>query len=777
MTLNITAKARVLIGLNRYLAIVLVALVPGFPSSPPVFLPTATYSTGGYDAVFPNGGGPPWVAVGDLNRDGKIDLVVANWCDVFANPCIHSSVGVLLGNGDGSFQPVVTYDSGDYHAFLVLAADVNGDGKMDLLVANGCADIPSGCPSNGSVGVLLGNGDGNFQPVRNYSTAGSATWMTLADFNGDGKPDLVVANCAGALALCPFGNGEVGVLLNNGDGTFQPVVSYDSGGLQADFVLAVDLNEDHIPDLLVLNSKVCNNCLGNISVLLGRGDGTFQPPQSYSSGLFGPGFARAFDLNGDGALDLVVTEETGGGGQLTVLLGRGDGTFQPSTVYGTGGLYATPLEIADVNGDHKPDLLVLNGGCVRSSIGGQSCLGVLLGNGDGTFQPSVTYDTGAIGAWQFALADLDGDGELDAIIANQCTVKCTTAPSTITVLASNGDGTFQPPVLYPAGGSATVWVEAADLNGDGQPDVIAADANGLAGLFGVLLNNSGRGPHAPTSTSVVSSANPTSPDLPVTYTATVTTQSGGVATGTIAFEDGGRIIATATITGNQATLTRRYPQIGQHEITATYSGDPHNSSSKSAALTELIRGGSKTVITTSHTPSTVGAVVTFTATVTSGRGNIPDGESVTFYDGTVAIGTGATAGGAAVLQTSSLSAKEHIIKASYPGDVSFKPSSGGVTQVVKKQATATSLTSSPNPSRSGEVTVFTAHVSSAFSTPTGKVKFMDGTLATGTATLIHGLAILRKSNLSLGAHSITATYQGDTISGTSSSAILNQVVE
>ena len=468
--------------------LVLIVFTPNtFATTPPLFLPAVTYSTGGENAVFPNGGGPIWIALADVNADARPDVLVANWCASF-NSCIHGTVGVLLGNGDGTLQPAVDYDSGGYHAFSVMVADVNRDGKPDLLVTNGCADLVGFCPDDGSLGVLLGNGDGTFQAVRNYSSGGSTSSAALADLNGDGNPDVMVANCVPSGELCPFGNGEVGVLFGNGDGSFQPVATYDSGGLDAAFIAEADVNGDGVPDLLVLNTAVCNNCTGNVGVLLGRGDGTFQPVQTYGAGLYSPGFLVASDVNGDGALDLVVTEETGGGGLLAVLLGRGDGTFRSAAIYGTGGLYATPLQVADVNGDRNPDLLLTNGQFCAGRDPSEGCVAVLLGNGDGTFKAAATYDSGGVGAWWFTLADVDGDGRLDAIVANQCSGTCSQGGS-VGVLLGNGDGTFQLPARFASGGIASTWVAAEDVNGDSQPDVLVANVNGKVGSIGVLLNN------------------------------------------------------------------------------------------------------------------------------------------------------------------------------------------------------------------------------------------------------------------------------------------------
>jgi uncharacterized repeat protein (TIGR03803 family) len=186
---------------------------------------------------------------------------------------------------------------------------------------------------------------------------------------------------------------------------------------------------------------------------------------------------------------------------------------------------------------------------------------------------------------------------------------------------------------------------------------------------------------------------------------------------------------------------------------------------------------STTVLTTSGSPSFVGQPVTFTATVTSSHGAIPDGELVEFFDGTTYIGTRGTASGVATFTTSSLTAKTHTIKATYSGDTTFMPSSGTVQQVVNKYPTTTSLTSSQNPSQFGQAVTFTAQVTSSGPAPTRTVTFLDGTTGIGLVTLSGGVAKLTKSNLAVGTHSITARYNGDAASSTSTSSVVNQMVQ
>src|SRR5439155_1336427 len=217
--------------------------------------------------------------------------------------------------------------------------DFNGDGVPDLAAAN---DGPAPGHTVGRVWILLGRGDGTFRFLVEYGVGNDPRSVAVGDFNGDGKPDLAVANS---------GSDRVSVLLGKGDGTFQPAVNYGAG---ADpwSVVAGDFNHDGKADLAVanINSR-------NVSVLLGKGDGTFESAVNYRTGT-GPRSVATGDFNGDGKPDLVAANSDSG--NVSVLLGNGDGTFQPAVNYCAAAAYPSSVAVGDSNGDGKADLAVAN---------------------------------------------------------------------------------------------------------------------------------------------------------------------------------------------------------------------------------------------------------------------------------------------------------------------------------------------------------------------------------------------------------------------------------
>jgi len=245
---------------------------------------------GGFDKpqLFAAGTPAGGVAIGDLNGDGKPDLVFTRG-SAFGKP---EGVCVLLGNGDGTFGPATEYVAG-FEPTSVAIGDLNGDGKPDLVV-----DSPE--PVGGAVTVLLGNGDGSFGPGKSYGIGGGTTSVAIGDLNGDGKPDLAAAN---------FTSKSVAVLLGNGDGSFGPARNF-AARTGSNSVAIGKLNGDGFPDLAMTNQGT-----GNVSVLLGNGSGGFGKPKLFAAGP-AAGSLVIDDLNGDSRPDLVVDN----GRSVSVLL-------------------------------------------------------------------------------------------------------------------------------------------------------------------------------------------------------------------------------------------------------------------------------------------------------------------------------------------------------------------------------------------------------------------------------------------------------------------------
>jgi FG-GAP-like repeat len=357
------------------------------------------------------------IAIADVNGDGNLDLLIAD----------QIGVAVLLGNGDGTFQPAVNYSSGGFDAYSVAVGDVNGDGKPDLVVSNYCSDENCPMDGGGGVGVLLGNGDGTFQPVMVNPINGEYNLfsLALADLNGDGKLDIVVGEGACGDVNLGCDAGQVGILMGNGDGTFKEGPSYDPGGLYTQSVALADVNGDGKLDILAGSCRVvmfveCGT--GIVTEFLGNGDGTFQQPTFYGTRGDGVLDIVATNLTGDAIVDLLVANGLG----VTELIGDGSGSFQTRAIPLTPFPYS--LATADLNGDGNVDV-VLDYACAGSCSGEQfGAVGFALGRGNGSFQlEKNTVSSGGSSTVSVAVGDLNGDGKPDVVVSNFCggSSKCT----------------------------------------------------------------------------------------------------------------------------------------------------------------------------------------------------------------------------------------------------------------------------------------------------------------------------------------------------------------
>ena len=655
---------------------------------------SASYATGSNNSEEPIGPPPVTsVILGDVNGDGKPDVLVTNSCAGNSFVCSTGSVSVLLGYGDGTLQAGVIYSSAGWDAYGLATADVNGDGKPDIIMANECANSTT-CNS-GAVSVLLNNGDGTFQAGGSYPSGGAyALWLAAGDVNGDGKADIVVTNECNNTNDCS--QGVVSVLLGNGDGTFQAPVTYSTNNDGESVVLA-DVNGDGKLDIVLASDG------GSISVMLGNGDGTFQSAVSYDSGgVYSLGLAVG-DTNGDGKPDIMVANEclspqNCSNGIVSVLLGNGDGTFQSAVTYNSGGINAISLQAADMNGDGKLDIVVENECASDCSTG---AISVLLGNGDGTFQTAITTNIPQSEGWHtIVVGDFNGDHKLDVASGGSGVF-----------LLGDGDGTLQPAVSLGAVGIGTA---IADFNGDRRPDL-------AVGGVTILLNISD-GFVISTTSAVSSSSNPSGFGQSVTFTATVTPQTQGTPTGTVTFSDGSQQLAQSSLSGGTDTLSTSGLAIGSHSITASYSGDSNYAASVSTALTQVVTNASTTTaLTGAPNPANVGQSVTFNATVTPGTSGVPTG-TVSFFDGSTQIGASSLSAGSATVSTSTLTAGSHSITAVYSGDNNYNPSTSSpvneVVSIAGFSLSSTALTPATTPAGGSTQWAITINPSGGFNPST-----------------------------------------------------------
>ncbi len=604
--------------------------------------------------VYSAGGINPYsIAAGNFNGDTRPDLAVANYGS--------NNIGVLLNNGAGAFIAPVTYSSGGNAPTGIAVADLNNDTRMDLAVSN---------DQGNSVAVLFGNANGTFQGAVAYANRGRPWGVVAADFTGDNRPELAVVNSTSS---------SIEVFTNNGTGNFGTTsTSWGSGGSTPLSLASADFNGDGFMDIVVPNYGD-----NNVNLLLGNGNGTFRTARDYRAFGYSPTAIDTGDFNGDGRTDVVTADY--GNSVVSVYLGNGNGTLQTASTFSSVGTNPHAVKVADLNKDNRQDIIVGSNGASNGIIA------IFFGNGNGTFQSPVTYNTGGTTPGSIVVFDFNGDGRLDIAVANA-------GNGLLGVLFQNANGTFAAPVTYPTGGTSELNMVEGDFNGDGRADLAISNECGsdcsIVGNIGILLG-AANGTFGTVSTISSGGARPsniaigdlngdTRPDLVATnaegnvgvllgnangtFQSAVTYSTAGpglravpAATLIKDFNGDGRMdvvvanFTSATLTlflgnGNgtlgAATLYASGAANPVYLAAADFNGDSQldiasadRGSDGVGISLNIAKNATAIAVTTSGTPSTGGNNVTFTATVTDSIAAIPTG-TVTFYDGLTPLGTG-----------------------------------------------------------------------------------------------------------------------------------------
>lgn len=309
------------------------------------------------ESTIATGNDPVAVVTADFNGDGNLDLAVANYKD--------NTVSIYLGNGDGTFNSNGTLATGNGPIALA-TADFNGDGFVDLAVLN---------ETDNTVSIFLGNGDGTFALKGTYATGVNPVAMVTGDFNNDGHTDLAVVN---------QNDSTVSILLGNGDGTFQAQSTFATGKTPSAITTADFSNNGN------LDLAVTNQAANTLSIFMGNGNGTFTPNGTLTTGNAPVAVVSGeFDLNNNTNIDLVALNQVDN--TMSVYLGAGDGTFTLTTTFGlndgsSSGNKPVAIATGDFNVDGLTDLAVTDEDA--------NTVGVFIGNGDGTFQLPLLFATG-----------------------------------------------------------------------------------------------------------------------------------------------------------------------------------------------------------------------------------------------------------------------------------------------------------------------------------------------------------------------------------------------
>ena len=740
----------------------------------------------------------------------------------------------------------------------IVTADFNGDGIPDIATLDAVDQASNTAP--GSLSVFIGKGDGTFSSQYATNVESSPISLTTGDFNNDGIPDLLYTGTW---------TGDVVVLLGNGDGTFRAPIIIKSFGFAAAWGFAVgDFNHDGNQDIATVDGWN-----GVVSILLGNGDGTFTESPQHPQAGDNPVLAVTGDLNGDGNLDLVVANVFPRAGSqapsyLTVLLGNGDGTFNaaPNADVGVG---PESILLADFNGDGKLDLAVSNIGNGQGNDSTSNVM-VLLGNGDGTFAPPASTNV-IIYATAVAAGDFNGDGVPDLAV----TLENNYVPN-LYILLGRGDGTFD---TVEAGESGIATAPAvADFNGDGRPDVAIMDQvstvhvmlsewGGAAQATVTNISPIGTGTHyvgatyagdntysGSISTNIPLTAEPIATILTLSTPSSSTLGQNTIlsstltpdaaqnhdATGTVSFSVGSTLLGKANVAFGQANLPTNQLPAGNPCVTAVYSGDTNFATSTMQSCVQVTGPGGQPTITFSipdHTfgdppfavaassnspgaitysivggPATIqGSIITLrgagTVTVDASQAptssysaaqkqatftvaqatqtiNFPQPQSPVAPGTAVPLNATSSSGlpvsytvvsGPGTLSGSTITptaAGTIVVQASVPASTNYlaaAPVSRSI--VVTAPPVSITLTAGPSPVFLFASITLQTKVSTSGTLPQGTVTFTDGANPLGSVPVTNGAASLTLNNLALGAHLIQASF-----TSAATGAILSPIV-
>ena len=433
---------------------------------------TGSFTTGGVFSA-PNSGsfnpGPSSIVAADVSGDGKLDLVALT---------PDNGVFIFVGNGDGTFQTPVANTTVCTGAIgncgAVAVGDLNGDGKLDLA-------FESNDTTGGGISTLLNNGNGTFGAGIYYPVAISgvfaANGIAIGDLNGDKKADVVITSSS-VTAI---------VYLNQGSGTFKVNGTVGTVPIGAtDNIVLADINGDKKLDIVLPDG------MGDVITFFGKGNGLFTngPEYPLQTATFGGNYLIAVvDFNKDGALDLL---DTNGFNNNTVSLGRGDGTFQTNQAYAYNStLVAANIATADFNGDGFPDT------AQSLSGGANGMIGINLGSSHGVLGAAslVTASTCANNLVEWVAAgDVNGDGKADLVATMQDATFAGCQNNTVAVMLGLGTGKFKAASYYATGSTAQEEiVYLVDVTGDGKLDIVTENADGTISV----LVNQGNGSYKP----------------------------------------------------------------------------------------------------------------------------------------------------------------------------------------------------------------------------------------------------------------------------------------